>query len=272
MPHPRKSVFVLALGGFLLHACSSSRPADAPPPPPPPSPLLASFAEAPGSTLRIPIVVDLQYAAQRTLQSLPKPLARDTIRKQVQVALPGGFGYSPAVGATFRQETHLEALDLRLDGDTLTAVADVGFKVGGSVDGGGFSMGVGSCGERSGEPTAGIRFVLKGRLSWGADGQVDFAPQAWSLKWTRPCELTALRIRLEDVLNLPMVRTKVASALDAAIRRLSDSFRLPRSSNRPGRRSRVRSRCSPACSCRCGPIPSTWVLCGARARRFPRRS
>lgn len=226
MPHPRKSILLPALVGILLDGCSSTPPAVAPPPPPPPSPLLASFAEAPGSTLRIPIVVDLQYAAQRTLLALPKPLARDTIRKQVQVALPGGFGYSPAVGATFRQETHLEALDLRLDGDTLTAVADVGFKVGGSLDGGGFSMGIGSCGERSGEPSAGIRFVLKGRLSWGADGQVLLAPQPWSLKWTRPCELTALRIRLEDVLNLPMVRTKVASVMDAAIRRLSDSFRL----------------------------------------------
>lgn len=225
MPRPRFAFLLLAFACFLLGACASSPPADAPPPPPP-SPLLASFAEAPGSTLRIPIVVDLHYAAQRTLQSLPKPLARDTIRKQVQVALPGGFGYSPSVGATFRQETNLEALDLRLDGDTLTAVADVGFKVGGSVDGGGFSMGVGSCGERSGEPSAGIRFVLKGRLSWGPDGRVAFAPQPWSLKWTRPCELTALRIRLEDVLNLPMVRTKVASAVDAAIRRLTDGFRL----------------------------------------------
>jgi hypothetical protein len=226
MSFPRRSLLLPLLGWTLLQGCSSSRPSEALPPPPPPSPLLASFADAPSSTLRIPIVVDLQYAAQRTLQALPKPLARDTIRKQVQVALPGGFGYSPAVGATFRQETQLEGLDLRLDGDTLTATADVGFKVGGSLDGGGFSMGVGSCGERPGEPSAGIRFVLKGRLSWGADGQVDFSPQPWNLRWTRPCELTAFRIRLEDILNLPLVRTKVAGAVDAAIRRLSDNFRL----------------------------------------------
>lgn len=216
----------LGILASLLSGCGGSKPSQALPPPPPPVPLLASFPEAPVSTLRIPVVVDLQYAAQRTLQALPKPLARDTIRRQVQVALPGGLGFSPAVGATFRQETLLEGLDLRLDGDTLTAVADVGFKVGGSLDGGGFSVGVGSCGERAGEAPAGIRFVLRGRLSWGADGRVDFAPQPWTLRWTRPCELTAFRVRLEDLLNLPLVRSRVASAVDAAIRRLSDNFRL----------------------------------------------
>jgi len=185
-----------------------------------------AIPETPLSTLRIPVQIDLDYVAQRALQSLPKPLSRDTVHKQVQLPLPGGFGYAPAVGVAIRDEANLEALDLRLDGDTLTAVATVGFKVGTSLEGGRLSVGTGSCGERPGEAPAGIEFTLKGLVSWGTDGQIAFAPRPWTLKWTLPCELTALRIRLEDVLNLPLVRNRVGAAIDGAIRKIPDNFRL----------------------------------------------
>jgi len=218
---------LLPILSFLLlglWGCGGSKPQDGPPPPPP-SPLLVAIPEAPLSSLRIPVQVDLDFVAQKALASLPRPLVRDTLRRKVQISLPGGL-YSPAVGVAFRHQADIEGLDLRLNGDSLVVVTRVGFKVGSALEGGSLSMGVASCGERPDEQPAGIEFTLRGKIAWGPDGKILFVPRPWTLRWTRPCELTAFKIRLEDILDLPLVRQKMGQAIDAAIEKMPEAIQV----------------------------------------------
>lgn len=210
----------LLVAAALLVGCGGSKPQDGPPPPPP-IPLLVAIPETPISSVHVPVSVDLDYVAAKVVQELPKPLTRETVRRQVQP-----FALAPPVGVVFRHQSEMESLVLRLNGDELVATARVGFRVGGSVEGGSLAMGVASCGERPGEQPAGIEFTLRGKLAWGPDGTFTLAPSPWSLRWTRPCELTAFHVKLEDILNLPGVRGMMQRVVDDAIRKLPQAIRL----------------------------------------------
>lgn len=218
------SSVLLGLHVLFLVGCGASR-AVRPPPPPPPVPLLAPVVETPLSSLRIPIQVDLDFLGQRILAAAPVPLVRDTIRKNVSLHLPAGLT-SPAVGVAFRHETTLERIDLNLRGDSLTVVAQVGTKVSGAVEGGSLSWGVASCGDVAGKPTAGLEFTLRGRIFWGPDARILFVPRPWTIRWTRPCELTAFQIRLEDILDLPVVRRRLARTIDSAVETIPDRIQI----------------------------------------------
>jgi len=216
----RNTPLSFLLASVLLIGCGGSKPQGGPPPPPA-VPLLVAIPETPLSSLRIPIAVDLDFLSQKVLQSLPKPLLRDTFRREVQP-----FAFAPPVAVALRYQAEMEGMNLRLNGDELVAVVRVGFRVGGTVQGGGLSMGMASCGERAGEQPGGIEFTLKGKLSWGPDGTFAFSPSPWTLRWTRPCELTAFHVSLEDVLNLPGVREKMQLTVDDAIRKLPEAIRI----------------------------------------------
>jgi hypothetical protein len=193
-------------------------------PPPPPRPLLAEIPPVPHSTLRVPIEVDLDFLGGKVLASVPRPLSQGVQRKRVQ--LGGGLPFAPSVGVEFRHRAELEALDLRLDGDQLQAVARVGFAVGGSVVGSGMNLGLASCGERIGEPSPAIEFTLRGALSWGDDAKIRLRQAPWEMRWVRPCELTAFKVRLEDLLDLPLVREKVQGAVTQAVQRIPEAIQL----------------------------------------------
>lgn len=113
-----------------------------------------------------------------------------------------------------------------MQGDQIQAVARVGFAVGGSVLGGGMNMGLASCGERTGEPTGAIDFTLKGYLSWGDDAKVQLRTLPWEMRWIRPCELTAFKVRLEDILDLPLVRNQVHKAITQAIQKIPEAIQV----------------------------------------------
>ena len=134
--------------------------------------------------------------------------------------------FAPSVGVEFRYRADLENIDLRLDGDQLQATARVGFAVGGSVAGGGLNLGLASCGERLGEPNAAIDFTLRGQLSWGEDGKVLLRQLPWEMRWVRPCELTAFKVKLEDILDLPMVRDQVQKAITQAVQKIPEAIRV----------------------------------------------
>lgn len=193
-------------------------------PPPPPRPLLAEIPPVPHSTLRVPIEVDLDFLGEKILASLPRPLTQGARQRKVQ--LGGGIPFAPSVGVEFRHRAELERLDLRLDGDQLQAVATVGFAVGGSVLGGGMNVGVASCGERTGESSAAIEFTLRGTLSWTDDARIQLRSTPWEMRWVRPCELTAFKVRLEDILDLPLVREKVQGAITQAVQKIPEAIQL----------------------------------------------
>jgi hypothetical protein len=216
---------LLAVSVFIgLAGCAGSRPKG--PVPPPPVPLLQTIPALPPSTFRIPIEVDLDYLAQKVQQSLPKPLSQDTLVKRVEVTLPGGFGIAAPMSVAFRHRATLEGLDLRLDGDRFQAVTRIGFAIGTGVSGGSLSVPMASCGERAGETPAGIEFTLKGKIAWGKDGNLALVQEPWNLRWTRPCALTAFKIRLEDVLDLPFVREKIAAAITGSLAKIPEAARL----------------------------------------------
>lgn len=188
---------------------------------PPATPLLAALPEPPLSTLRVPVSLDLDFVAAKALQAIPRPLAQGVVRRTVQPV-----AFAPAVAVAVRHRSEMEALSLRMDGDRLVATARIGFRAGGSVEGAGVAVDLASCGEKPGEPAAAIELTVAGRLTWGPDGTFAFAAEPWSVRWLRPCELTAIHVSLEDVLNLPGVRERVQGAVDAAIRRLPEAVRV----------------------------------------------
>lgn len=215
-------IIACSLALAIFSGCGSSRPASEPlPVPPPPIPLLAAIPEAPYSTVRVPVAVDLDYVAAKVLKDLPRPLVRDSLHREVQV-----IPMAPAVKIRVRYQAEMEALVLRLDGNDMTATARIAFRAGGTVESGGMSVGMASCGERTGEPSGAVEFTITGKLAWGPDGSFLFAPRPWALKWIRPCELTSLRVSLEDILNLPGVRGKVQSVVDDAVERLPEAIRI----------------------------------------------
>ncbi len=194
-------------------------------PPPPPRPLLQAIPAVPHSTLRLPVEVDLDYLSSVVVAAVPHPLSQKT--QQRRVALGGSLPFAPTVGVEFRHRAQLERLDLRLDGDQLQATARVAFAVGGSLGGGaGFGVGLASCGERPGEPAAAIDFTLRGTLSWEDDAHIRLRPLPWEMRWVRPCELTAFKVRLEDVIDLPVVREAVQKAVTQAVQKIPEAIQL----------------------------------------------
>jgi hypothetical protein len=204
----------------LLAGCAVQHPGA---PPPPPLPLLEPIPPEPSSILNLPVQVDLDFARDRILQSLPKPLSQGVVQRKVTLA---NVPFAPEVGVEFRHSAQLENLDLRMDGDQFQAVARVAFSAGGSLVGSGMAFGVASCGEAAGEPLPAVDFTLRGTLSWKDEGEVQFLPLPWELKWVRPCELTAFKVRLEDVLELPLVRDRVEAAITQAVKRIPEAIRI----------------------------------------------
>jgi len=203
------------LGGCAVHQQGA--------PPPPPLPLLAPIPPAPSSLLRIPVEIDLDFARDRVLKSLPKPLSQGVVQRKVSLA---NVPFSPEVGVEFRHRAELESLDMRMDGDQFQAVVRVAFAAGGSLLGGGMGIGMASCGERAGEPLPAVDFTLRGTLSWGDEAKVRFLPLPWELRWVRPCELTAFKVRLEDVLDLPVLRERVQTAISQAVQKIPEAIRI----------------------------------------------
>ena len=167
--------------------------------------------------------LDLDFARDLALKAVPKPLEQGVVRRSVRLA---DIPMAPEVGVEFRHRAELENLDLKMEGDQFEATARVAFAVGGSVRSGGLGLGVASCGERVGEPLPAIDFTVRGTVAWAPDAGVAFQPLPWEYRWVRPCELTAFRIRLEDVLDLPSVRGKVEEAVSQAVKRLPEAVRI----------------------------------------------
>lgn len=211
--------FVLSVSAAAIFSGCAARLPSAPPP----VALLAPISPAPLSTLRIPVEVDLDYARDQALKAVPKPLSQGTTLKKVQL---GTLPFASEVGIEFRHRAELQGLDLRMDGDQLQAVARVAFSVGGSVKGGGLGVEVASCGEKPGEQPAVVDFTLRGTLAWGEDGKVAFRALPWEIRWLRSCEITAAKVRLEDILDLPVVRERVQAAVGQAIQKIPESIRI----------------------------------------------
>ena len=74
-------------------------------------------------------------------------------------------------------------------------------------------VGLVSCGYGS-DPLAQIQLTLVSKVNMANDGKLLLSDKSWGLKWNSPCSLTALDIKVEDLINLPFIKAKIESAVD----------------------------------------------------------
>jgi hypothetical protein len=73
-------------------------------------------------------------------------------------------------------------------------------------------IGLASCG--FGEPLSQIELTLSSKLTLENDGNLSLSNKTWGLKWIKDCNLTAMDIKAEDLLNLPFVRSLMESKIN----------------------------------------------------------
>lgn len=81
-----------------------------------------------------------------------------------------------------------------------------------------------SCGINEEKPR--IRLAARGPVSWGEDGQLRFKRSEWNLSWLKPCNLTALDISAESLIDLPPIQKLVSGKVEAVLNRLPSSYSL----------------------------------------------
>jgi len=73
-------------------------------------------------------------------------------------------------------------------------------------------IGLASCGY--GEPLAQVELTLISKIEVLNDGKLALSNKAWGITWNRACNLTALDISVESLMNLPIIKKKIESAVD----------------------------------------------------------
>lgn len=206
---------LLLLCAVLLSACAT-KVVDAPPNQPAPLDLPPLDA----SIVNIPLNINLDAVRSEVLKRVPSPLASGSESRTVRVGL--GTMALP-VEAKVGHEVWLRDLTMRMTGKQFVIEAQAEFKVDARLQAVGMGYSGVSCGVKEELPR--VQFTLPGVVSWGPQGKLVLSKGQWGLKWLKPCNLTALNINVETVLNLPLVRDKVeklvSDALDAATNDLS---------------------------------------------------
>jgi hypothetical protein len=206
----------LVLFTLLLSACAT-KVVDAPPNQPNPVELPPLDA----SVINIPLTIDLDAVKTEVLQRMPSPLVSATEKRMVKVGL--GTMALP-VEAKVAHEVWLRDLSMRMNGRQFVVTVDAEFSAEARVQAAGMgSSGVG-CGKGEARPR--IQFTLPGTVSWGPQGQILLSNGQWSLKWLTPCNLTALNIKAESILNLPLVRDKVEKLITDALNTATSGLSL----------------------------------------------
>ena len=227
--HP-KTLSVLALA--LLASCANHPEIDAPPV----QPLVQELPPPPLSQIAVPISIQLDPLRDRILHSVPNPLSQGSIQKTLEMnlqapkatgALAGLMSALPTqvkapVAMEIRHKVVLSGMELTSQGNRLVATATVDFSIGSTAKIPVAAMGLASCGESG--PMARLQFTVPGQLLWTGDGKITWLREATTMQWLRPCQLTAFKIDLESVANLPFVKQKVEEAIAAQLEKLPETI------------------------------------------------
>lgn len=190
----------LALGAALLTGCSAPQIQ-----PPPNNPLPFVMPPVEQSVINLPVSLDLETLRSEVLRTSPRPLSAATSSQSI------GIGKADISHTVF-----LRDVKLSVAGSQFLATTQLDFSLDANVRSAGFSLGGVSCGI-NGEEMPRIEFTLPGSLYWTQDGDLALQPDAWQLKWLKPCNITKLNLPVEKLLNLPVVRDKVQALVSQAI-------------------------------------------------------
>lgn len=110
--------------------------------------------------------------------------------------------------------------------EALQVSAVVDFQAKATVAGAGLAKVDGlSCGYDEEKPRLSV--TTTGTLQWANGGRkLEFAKREPTLQWKRRCNLTALKISLEEVLNLPLVKQKVTDLVNEKFEELNTTVDL----------------------------------------------
>ncbi|MDN3657861.1 DUF4403 family protein [Ferruginibacter paludis] len=103
---------------------------------------------------------------------------------------------------------------ISFDGNTneLHVHAVVDFSLKATVDAKVIKTLLASCGVNETMPEIELTYITK--LNLLDDGKITQTDKTWGLKWNRPCNLTALEINVEDLMNLPVIKGIIESKIN----------------------------------------------------------
>lgn len=229
--------FLALVPVLFLAACASVPKA----PPNRPVPAVPPVLEP--SVISMPVAVDLDQLRDDVLKRLPSPVLSGQQTQLLRVRFnPDGRHGSPEPGSCSvtgldcltRKATRAVAVDytapveteithqvfvrdlaMNMTGNLFTLTAQVEFSVNARVKSTLAQFGVASCGIREAMPR--IEFTLSGYVNWGPAGDIQITPKPWTMKWLRPCNITAFQINVESLLDLPVLRDKLQDGIDDAV-------------------------------------------------------
>lgn len=196
----------LVLGTLLLVGCQSTQPLLAPINNP--NPIILPTVES--SVINIPIDIDLEVVRSEALKNAPKPLSAGKTTEMLVIAntpLP--------LETEITHVVNLRDVRLSVTGQDFVATTQLDFSVDTQTRTSFMRMGGVSCG--IGEELPKIEFTLPGKLYWTTEGDLAVQAGQWQLKWLKPCTITAFKLNVEKLLNLPLVRSKVQSVVTETI-------------------------------------------------------
>lgn len=228
--------FLVPLLLVLLSACASSpkAPANQPVPSVPPP--------VPVSVISVPVTVDLDQVRDQVLKRVPSPVASGSQTQVLRVRFnpagnrpePGSCSvtelnclarkaagavavdYTAPVETVITHQVYLRDLNLRMTGNQFALATQLEFAINTRIKSSVAQFGVASCGVNETMPR--VELTMTGTVDWAeAQGDLVITPRPWSLKWLRPCNITAFQLNVEALLDLPGIRDKVRAAMDEAL-------------------------------------------------------
>lgn len=220
----------------LLSACASTPKA------PLNNPLPAVPPAVPPSIISMPITMDLDQVREEVLKRVPSPVVSGTQTQVLRVRFnPAGTSergscsitelnclakkaagavavdYTAPVETVITHQVYLRDLSMRMTGNQFTLVTQAEFAINTRIKSALAQFGVASCGVNETMPR--VELTFNGAVDWAsAQGDVAITPGAWSMKWLRPCNITAFQLNVEALLDLPGIRDKVRVAIDESLR------------------------------------------------------
>lgn len=130
----------------------------------------------------------------------------------------------PTVDADVGYKVFLQDMKITMNGQKFTAIATLDFAVNAHVQAGGREMPLASCGIN--EPMPRIEVTLPGAMQWLPDAALGVKTGQWSIRWLKPCTMTALSLDMESILNLPLLRTKISNVINDELKKSTQRIDL----------------------------------------------